>query len=43
VARGEPVGDGDGEGKGCVVAVGGEDEDLHKGAPVRVVGIGAPV
>jgi hypothetical protein len=29
VARREPVGDGDGERKGCVVAVRGEDEDLQ--------------
>ena len=29
VARGEPVGDGDRERKGCVVAVRGEDEDLQ--------------
>ncbi len=29
VARGEPVGDGDRERKGCVVAVRREDEDLQ--------------
>jgi hypothetical protein len=29
VARFEPVGDGDRKGKGCVVAVRGEDEDLQ--------------
>ena len=29
VAGGEPVGDGKREGEGCVVAVRGEDEDLH--------------
>ena len=29
VACGEPVGDGEGEGEGGVVAVRGEDEDLH--------------
>jgi hypothetical protein len=31
VARDEPVGDGDRERKGCVVAVRGEDEDLQVG------------
>src|SRR5258707_15385258 len=29
VARGEPIGDGDRERKGCVVAVRGEDKDLQ--------------
>jgi hypothetical protein len=33
VARGEPVCDGDREGKRCVVAMRGEDEDLQGVAP----------
>jgi hypothetical protein len=34
VARGEPVGDGDRERKGCVVAVRGEYEDLQAWLPI---------
>ena len=33
VAGGEPVGDGEREGEGCVVAVRGQDEDLQVVAP----------
>ena len=33
VARGEPTGDCDRERKGCVVAVGGENEDLQVATP----------
>ena len=34
VTRCEPVGDGDGERKGCVVAVRGKNEDLQVAAPL---------
>ena len=39
VTRGKPVGNGDGEGKCCVVAMRGEDENLQGVAPAACISI----